>query len=85
MIAKVSVKGQTVIPEAIREQARIKAGDELDVGYANGLIVMRKRKALTPSRVRSLILAGRELPELTSAAETAVSQAIERVRSRRRQ
>jgi AbrB family looped-hinge helix DNA binding protein len=35
MIAKVSVKGQTVIPEAIREQARIKAGDELDVGYAS--------------------------------------------------
>ncbi len=85
MIAKVSVKGQTVIPEAIREQARIKAGDELDVGYANGLIVMRKRKALTPSRVRSLILAGRELPELTATDETAVSQAIERVRSRRRQ
>jgi AbrB family looped-hinge helix DNA binding protein len=85
MIAKVSVKGQTVIPEAIREQARIKAGDELDVGYAHGLIVMRKRKALTPSRVRSLILAGRDLPEPTAADETAVSQAIERVRSRRRQ
>ena len=32
MIAKVSVKGQTVIPEAIREMARIKAGDLLNVG-----------------------------------------------------
>lgn len=84
MIAKVSVKGQTVIPEAIREQARIKAGDQLDVGYANGLIVMRKRRALTPSRVRSLILAGRELPDMTSRDEAAVSQAIERVRSRRK-
>ena len=84
MIAKVSVKGQTVIPEAIREQARIKAGDQLDVGYANGLIVMRKRKALTPSRVRSLILAGRDLPEMTSADETAVGQAIESVRGRRK-
>lgn len=84
MIAKVSVKGQTVIPEAIREQARIKAGDQLDVGYANGLIVMRKRKALTPARVRSLILAGRELPEMTSADEAAVTQAIERVRRRRK-
>lgn len=84
MIATVSVKGQTVIPEAIREQARIKAGDQLDVGYANGLIVMRKRKALTPARVRSLILAGRELPEMTSADETAVDQAIQRVRSRRK-
>lgn len=84
MIAKVSVKGQTVIPEAIREQARIKAGDQLDVGYANGLIVMRKRRALTPSRVRSLILAGRELPDMTSRDERSVSQAIERVRSRRK-
>lgn len=84
MIAKVSVKGQTVIPETIREQARIKAGDQLDVGYANGLIVMRKRRALTPSRVRSLILAGRELPQMTSDDEAAVTRAIERVRSRRK-
>lgn len=84
MIARVSVKGQTVIPEAIREQARIKPGDQLDVGYANGLIVMRKRQALTPSRVRSLILAGRELPEMTSADEAAVTRAVESVRSRRK-
>jgi AbrB family looped-hinge helix DNA binding protein len=84
MIAKVSVKGQTVIPEAIREQARIKAGDQLDVGYAHGMIIMRKRKALTPSRVRSLILAGRELPEMTSTDETAVTRAIGSVRSRRK-
>jgi AbrB family looped-hinge helix DNA binding protein len=84
MIAKVSVKGQTVIPEAIREQARIKPGDQLDVGYANGLIIMRKRKALTPARVRSLILAGRELTEMTSADGAAVDQAIKRVRSRRK-
>jgi AbrB family looped-hinge helix DNA binding protein len=84
MIAKVSVKGQTVIPQAIREQARIRPGDELDVGYANGLIVMRKRRALTPARVRSLILAGRELPEIASADEAAVTRAIERVHNRRR-
>jgi AbrB family looped-hinge helix DNA binding protein len=84
MIAKVSVKGQTVIPQAIREQARIRPGDELDVGYANGLIGMRKRRALTPARVRSLILAGRELPEITSATEAAVTRAIERVHNRRR-
>ncbi len=56
MIAKVPVKGQTVIPEAIREMARIKAGDQLDVGYSGGLIVMRKRQSLTPARVRSLLL-----------------------------
>jgi AbrB family looped-hinge helix DNA binding protein len=84
MIAKVSVKGQTVIPEAVREQARIKTGDELDVGYANGLIVMRKRRALTPARVRSLILSGRELLEMTSRDENIVSNAIQKVRSRRK-
>jgi AbrB family looped-hinge helix DNA binding protein len=84
MIAKVSVKGQTVIPQSVREQARIKTGDELDVGYANGLIVMRKRRALTPARVRSLILSGRELPEITPADETLVARSIQRVRSRRK-
>ena len=84
MIANVSVKGQMVIPEAIREQARIKTGDELDVGYANGLIVLRKRRAMTPARVRSLLLAGRELPEMTPADETTVAGALQQVRSRRK-
>jgi AbrB family looped-hinge helix DNA binding protein len=82
MIAKVSVKGQTVIPESVREQARIKPGDELDVGYSGGLIVMRKRKALTPARVRALLLAGRTLPVITAKDETKVAGAIRRVRSR---
>ena len=82
MIAKVSVKGQTVIPEAIREMARIKAGDQLDVGYSGGLIVMRKRQNLTPSRVRSLLLRGRGLPEMTGKDEAAVAAAVQRVRRR---
>ncbi len=84
MIAKVSVKGQMVIPEGIREQARIKSGDELEVGYFNGLIVLRKRRPLTPARVRSLILAGRELSEMSPQDETTVFQAIERIRDRNR-
>ncbi len=82
MVAKVSVKGQTVIPEAIREQARIKSGSELDVGYCGGLIVMRKRRALTPGRVRSLLLAGRGLPEMAQEDEGNVARAIQRVRNR---
>jgi len=84
MIANVSVKGQMVIPEAIREQARIRSGDELDVGYANGLIVLRKRREMTPARVRSLLLAGRELPELTPADKTVVTRALQQVRNRRK-
>ncbi|MFA6545454.1 MAG: AbrB/MazE/SpoVT family DNA-binding domain-containing protein [Limisphaerales bacterium] len=82
MIAKVSVKGQTVIPQAIREQARIKSGDELDVGYSGGLIVMRKRQTLTPARVRSLLLAGRYLPAMTAKDESTVAQTVQRVRNR---
>ena len=82
MIAKVSVKGQTVIPEAIREQARIKSGDELDVGYSGGLIVMRKRRPLTPARVRSLLLGGRDLPAMTARDEANVNGALQRVRRR---
>ncbi|MEI8039849.1 MAG: AbrB/MazE/SpoVT family DNA-binding domain-containing protein [Verrucomicrobiota bacterium] len=82
MIARVSVKGQTVIPEAIREMARIKAGDQLDVGYCGGLIVMRKRQSLTPSRVRSLLMGGRGLPEITGKDEAAVAAAVQRVRRR---
>ena len=82
MIAKVSVKGQTVIPEAIREMARIKAGDQLDVGYSGGLIVMRKRQHLTPARVRSLLLGGRGLTAITAKDEAAVAAAVQRVRRR---
>ncbi len=84
MIAKVSVKGQTVIPEAVREQARIKAGDQLDVGYANGLIILRKRRAMTPAYVRSLILSSRRLPTITSDDEIVVARAIQKVRGRRK-
>jgi AbrB family looped-hinge helix DNA binding protein len=82
VIAKVSTKGQMVIPEGVREQARIKSGDELEVGFFNGLIVLRKRRPLTPARVRALLLAGRELPEMASRDEATVFQAIERVRNR---
>jgi len=82
MLTKVSVKGQTVIPATIREMARIKTGDQLDVGYSGGLIVMRKRQPLTASRVRALLLAGRNLPQITEKEEANVAKAIERVRRR---
>jgi AbrB family looped-hinge helix DNA binding protein len=80
MIAKISVKGQMVIPEAVREQAQIGYGDELEIGCSNGLIVMRKRRALTPAGIRSLLLAGRRLPKQSPRDATAVIRAIEDVR-----
>lgn len=82
MIAKVSTKGQMVIPEALREQAHIRAGDEVDIGCANGMIVLRKRRPMTPARVRSLLLAGNALPEMSPRDEAAVARAVQRVRRR---
>jgi len=85
MVAKISVKGQTIIPEAIREQARIRKGDAVDVGYVNGLIVMRKREPLNAARVRKLLSAGSRLPKMTPEDETAVARALQHVRRQRRQ
>jgi AbrB family looped-hinge helix DNA binding protein len=81
MVAKVSVKGRMVIPVVIREQAQIRKGDELDVGYANGLIVMRKRQPLNAARVRKMLQAGSWLPEMTPEDEAAVARAIQQVRA----
>ena len=83
MLTKVSSKGQTVIPAAIREMARIRPGDELEVGCSNGLVVMRKRRPLTAARVRKLLKAGYALPEPRDEDERAVEETIGRIRQRR--
>jgi AbrB family looped-hinge helix DNA binding protein len=83
MITSLSTKGQAVIPEAIREQARLRPGDKLEVGYVNGLVILRKQVALTAAKARALILSGRDLPEATSRDEAEVQDAIETVRRRR--
>ena len=82
MVAKVSVKGRIVIPDVIRKQAHIGAGDEMDIGYSNGLIVMRKRKPLTPAQIRSLLLSENDLPALSPESEASVTSVVERVRKR---
>ena len=69
-----------VIPEAVREQAQVAYGDELEVGCSNGLIVMRKRRALTPASIRALLLAGRGLPKQSLKDEAAVVRVIAAVR-----
>jgi len=82
MLTKVSSKGQTVIPSSIRKMARIEEGDELDVGYVGGLVVMRKRRPLTPERVNQMLRDGRKLPEFTEGEADSVASAVERVRRR---
>ena len=83
VITTLSTKGQAVIPERIREQARLKTGDKLEVGYINGLVVLRKRVPMTPAQARALVLSGRELPVQTAADETRVQAAKVAVRRRR--
>jgi AbrB family looped-hinge helix DNA binding protein len=83
VITSLSTKGQAVIPEAIRDQARLRPGDKLEVGYVNGLVILRKRVALTPAKARALILSGRDLPEATAKDEAEVQDAIDTVRRRR--
>ena len=84
MQATISSKGQLVIPEALREQACLQQGDQVDIGYCDGLIVLRKRQPLTPARVRALLAGGRQLPEMTSANAGTVPEAIRAVRRDRR-
>ena len=83
MITSLSTKGQAVIPEAIRDQARLRPGDKLEVGYVNGLMILRKRVALKPAKARALILSGRDLPEATAKDKAEVQDAIDTVRRRR--
>jgi len=83
MTTTLSTKGQAVIPEAIREQARLRSGDKMDVGYVNGLVIMRKRQPLSAAQSRALILSGSELPELNSADAEQVADAVQTVRRRR--
>ncbi|MCC7376521.1 MAG: AbrB/MazE/SpoVT family DNA-binding domain-containing protein [Verrucomicrobiales bacterium] len=84
MQATLSSKGQLVIPEALREQARLKQGDQVDIGYCDGLIVLRKRQPLTSARVRALLSASRRLPEATAEDEGEVTTAIREARRSRR-
>lgn len=84
MKATISSKGQLVIPESLREQARLKQGDQVDIGYCDGLIVLRKRQPLTPARIRALIASRVQLPEPTPDEATLVAETIRTVRRERR-
>ncbi len=84
MNATISSKGQLVIPESIREQARLRRGDKVDIGYADGLVVLRKRVPLSSAQVRAMLVGGNDLPELASAGEREVAEVVTEVRKARR-
>ena len=84
MSTTLSSKGQLVIPKALREQASLKQGDQLDIGYADGLIVIRKRRPLSKAEIRSLLASGAGSPALTPEIEAVVESTIQDVRSARK-
>jgi len=84
MNATISSKGQLVIPESIREQARLRQGDKVDIGFADGLVVLRKRLPLSSSQVRAMLAGGDDLPNATPAVERDVAGVIANVRKGRR-
>ena len=84
MNAVLTEDGKIALPTELRENAQLKPGDKLDVGYVNGLVVLRKHRPLALAEARALILSGRELPEMTEADAEEVAAVIKSVRRRRR-
>lgn len=84
MNATISSKGQLVIPESIREQARLRQGDKVDIGFADGLVVLRKRLPLSSAQVRAMLAGGDELPVAAPADEQEVADMVTEVRKARR-
>lgn len=73
-----------MIPESIREQARLRQGDKVDIGFADGLVVLRKRLPLSSARVRAMLAGGDGLPQSTPADEQEVAGVVADVRKARR-
>jgi AbrB family looped-hinge helix DNA binding protein len=84
MNATLSSRGQLVIPESIREKARLRQGDKVDIGYADGLVVLRKRHPLSSSLVRAMLAGGDALPQATPDDEREVAGVVAAVRKSRR-
>ncbi len=71
-----------VIPKSVRAMARIAPGDELEVGFSGGMIVLRKPEPLDTGRIRQLLKEGRKLPQISAEDTHSVAAAIKRVRRR---
>ena len=84
MNTTISSKGQMVIPQSVREQARLRQGDRVDIGFADGLIVIRKHQPLTPAKVRALLAGSARLPEQTDGDRAEVASVVADVRRERR-
>ena len=72
-----------VIPPELRENAQLKPGDNLDVQFYKGTIVLRKHQPLTPEQCAALLEHSRSLPKPAPEDDAAVEQAVREVRRQR--
>jgi len=84
MNAVLTEDGKIVIPHELREDAKLKPGDTLDVQLYKGTIVLRKHQPLTQEQCATLLERSRSQPKLTQEDDLAVEQTIREVRAQRR-
>ena len=83
MNAVLTEDGKITIPHELREDAQLKPGDNVDVQFYKGTLVIRKRQPLTQEQCAALLERSRLLPKPTPEDDRVVEQAIREVRARR--
>ena len=83
MNAVLTEDGKITIPHELREDAQLKPGDNVDVQFYKGTLVIRKRQPLTQEQCAALLERSRLLPKPTPEDDLVVEQAIREVRARR--
>ena len=56
----------------------------MDIGYTDGLVVLRKRVPLSSAQVRTMLVGGNDLPELAPTDEQEVAAVVTEARKARR-
>jgi AbrB family looped-hinge helix DNA binding protein len=84
MTAVLGDDGKIVIPEELRNNAQLKAGDKLEVQLYKGTLLLRKHQALTDQQCATLLKDSPGLPAATAQDEETLDHAIREVRANRR-
>ena len=83
MNAVLTEDGKITIPHELRKDAQLNPGDNVDVQFYKGTLVIRKRQPLTQEQCAALLERSRLLPKPTPEDDLVVEQAIREVRARR--
>jgi AbrB family looped-hinge helix DNA binding protein len=77
---RMSSKGQVVIPESIREQLGLRAGDEFVVVGDGDVVVLKTLAAPDPKRFAGLVAKARKDAKAAGLTPVQVSRAVQRAR-----